>query len=218
MTVAPDEISAHMERRVGRVATVFHALVSDDLHVDVHHATKTNSSTSSDMDMMSSSADGAFVHKDALPTDSAMAGRARSLAAAAARPRSGYACALAVALSACATFGEPRCASHEQAAVQDSLYFGTARAAGVVTAEEWSGFLEATVTPRFPRGLTVSQASGQWRGADGAIVRESTYVLHLLHASDAQSEAAIAAIVSAYKTQFRQEAVLRVRAKACMSF
>jgi hypothetical protein len=48
-------------------------------------------------------------------------------------------------------------------------------------------------------------------------VREATYVLHLLHGSDAQSEASVAAIVAAYKAQFQQEAVLRVRASACMS-
>ena len=126
--------------------------------------------------------------------------------------------ALSIAVSACSTLGEPRCASSEQSAVQDSLYFGTGRATGVVTPEEWSKFLEVAVTPRFPRGLTVSQASGQWRGADGSIVRESTYVLHLLHTSDAQSEASVGAIVRAYKAQFQQEAVLRVRAKACMSF
>ena len=126
--------------------------------------------------------------------------------------------ALSIAASACTSLGEPRCAANEQSAVQDSLYFGTGRAVGVVTSEEWSKFLEVAVTPRFPQGLTVSQASGQWRGADGSIVRESTYVLHLLHPSDAQSEAAVAAIVAAYKAQFQQEAVLRVRAKACMSF
>ena len=126
-------------------------------------------------------------------------------------------CASAIAVSACASLVEPRCAAHEQSAVQDSLYFGTAKATGVVTPEEWSRFLEVTVTPRFPRGLTVSQASGQWRGADGSIVREATNVLHLLHPSDPESEASVAAIVAAYKEQFRQEAVLRVRAKACMS-
>ena len=126
--------------------------------------------------------------------------------------------AVSIAVSACSALGEPHCAGHEQSAVQDSLYFGTERAIGVVTSEEWSKFLEVAVTPRFPQGLTVSLASGQWRGADGSIVRESTYVLHLLHANDARSEASVAAIVAAYKAQFRQEAVLRVRAKACISF
>ena len=121
-------------------------------------------------------------------------------------------------VAACASLEGPRCSAREQPAVQDSLYFGTGKAAGFVSADEWSAFLERVVTPRFPSGLTVSQASGQWRGADGSIVRETTYVLHLLHGNDAPSEQSVATIVAAYKTQFGQEAVLRVRAKACMSF
>jgi hypothetical protein len=110
------------------------------------------------------------------------------------------------------------CAGGERTMVHDALYFGTGRSVGVVTAEEWSRFLEVTVTPRFPRGLTVSQASGQWRGADGSTVRESTYVLQLVHPNDAQTEASVVAILEAYKAQFSQEAVLRVRSKACISF
>jgi len=30
-------ISAHIERRIGRIHTVFHEIVSDDLHIDVYH-------------------------------------------------------------------------------------------------------------------------------------------------------------------------------------
>jgi hypothetical protein len=30
-------ISAHIERHVGRVHSVFHEIVSDDLHIDIHH-------------------------------------------------------------------------------------------------------------------------------------------------------------------------------------
>jgi hypothetical protein len=30
-------ISDHIERRIGRIQTVFHEIVSDDLHIDVHH-------------------------------------------------------------------------------------------------------------------------------------------------------------------------------------
>lgn len=32
-----EAISAHIERHVGRVQTVFHEIVSDELHIDVHH-------------------------------------------------------------------------------------------------------------------------------------------------------------------------------------
>jgi hypothetical protein len=126
---------------------------------------------------------------------------------------------LAISLSGCASL--PRqlaCSSAEQPLVQEALYFGKATPTGVVTAEQWAGFLGSTVTPRFPEGLTVLEASGQWRGADGVIVREGSHVLNLLHADDAASEKAILEIVAAYKSQFQQEAVLRVRTRACASF
>jgi hypothetical protein len=32
-----DAISAHIERHVGRIHMVFHEIVSDDLHIDIHH-------------------------------------------------------------------------------------------------------------------------------------------------------------------------------------
>ena len=126
--------------------------------------------------------------------------------------------ALSLALTACASPGEPRCGPGEHLAVQDSLYFGTGKPDGIVTTEEWVGFLESTVTPRFPQGLTVSQASGQWRGANGSIVRESTHVLQLMHPNDSGSDGSIAEIVAFYKARFQQEAVLRVRVPACVSF
>ena len=126
--------------------------------------------------------------------------------------------AIPFALGACASLHKPGCRGGELSAVQDSLYFGTGRPNGAVTADEWTAFLETTVTPRFPQGLTVSQASGQWRGAEGSIVRESSHVLQLVHPDDASSEKSVAEIIAAYKTQFQQEAVLRVKANTCVSF
>ena len=124
----------------------------------------------------------------------------------------------ALSLSACTTLRGLDCQSGEQLAIQDSLYFGTGKPNGVVTAEEWSDFLQTEVTPRFPQGLTVQEASGQWRGADGAIVREATHVLQLVHPDDASSNKRVAEIIASYKAKFQQEAVLRVRAGACVSF
>ena len=68
---------------------------------------------------------------------------------------------LIATLTACASAPTLPCKSSERLAVHDSLYFGTAKPTGVVTAEEWVEFLRTTVTPRFPPGLTVSQASGE---------------------------------------------------------
>lgn len=125
--------------------------------------------------------------------------------------------ALAIASTGCAPLRGPACAAGQQQAVQDTLYFGTAKPNGSVATDEWKRFLEETVTPRFPQGLTVSQAAGQWRGADGAIVREATHVLQLVHPGGAAQDSAVADITAAYKRQFEQEAVLRVRAAVCIA-
>ena len=122
---------------------------------------------------------------------------------------------LMTVLAACAPLRPQSCAPGQQAAIQDTLYFGTAKPTGSVGADEWAAFLEQIVTPRFPQGLTVSAATGQWRGADGAIVRESTHVLQLIHADETTHERAIADIVAAYKRRFDQEAVLRVKTNVC---
>jgi hypothetical protein len=127
--------------------------------------------------------------------------------------------AFAVTVSACSSTYMVRCKDGDQLAIHDSLYFGTAKPDGVVSSQDWARFLESTVTPRFPKGLTSSRASGQWRGADGEIVREDSHVLQLLHSDDAATENAIRELVDVYKTQFRQEAVLRIRSHTwCASF
>jgi hypothetical protein len=126
--------------------------------------------------------------------------------------------AAALALASCASLQGEHCHAHEKASVLDTLYLGAATPEGSVTAQAWTRFLEVEVTPRFPQGLTVTEASGQWRAADGTVLREPAHVLQLVHPGDAASEKAVAEIVASYKTRFRQEAVLRVRVPACTSF
>ena len=86
-----------------------------------------------------------------------------------------------------------------------------------ITIETADISLAGRILANFPEGLTAWPASGQWRGADGQVVREDSHVLQLLHPPDAASEQSIRAIVSEYKTRFAQEAVLRVRSRSCMS-
>ena len=99
-----------------------------------------------------------------------------------------------------------------EAVVVERLYFG--RNVGdtvVVTDSLWAAFVTEVITPRFPAGLTVWSATGQWRQPDGRIQREPSFVLELvLPARIDDDDAAIAAIVAEYKRRFRQEAVLRV--------
>jgi len=124
---------------------------------------------------------------------------------------------IAVGLGSCAASGSLACRPDEKRLVSDTLHLGTARQGGVVDAAQWTQFLRDWVTPRFPDGLTVSQASGQWRGADGTIVEETSYVLNLVHASDEESERKVGEIASEYKRRFDQEAVLRTRSVVCVS-
>ena len=47
--------------------------------------------------------------------------------------------------------------------MRTTLYFGLAHPLGKVSESQWQAFLREEVTPRFPDGLTVWQADGQWR-------------------------------------------------------
>lgn len=92
------------------------------------------------------------------------------------------------------------------------LYFGTARANGVpVTDAEFQGFLDFTITPAFPDGLTLLKGLGQFRGADGVTIEETSFLVILLYPAEARRENSekIEAIRRAYKEQFAQESVLR---------
>jgi hypothetical protein len=124
------------------------------------------------------------------------------------------------ALAACASMPAPvtACAPGRRAMESELLYFGTASPQGAVSAADWRDFVDVVVTPRFPDGLTVWPASGQWRSADGSLVRESSWVLNVIHAPDASADAAIAAIIDAYKQRFHQESVLRATSAACVAF
>lgn len=102
--------------------------------------------------------------------------------------------------------------------VGEMLYFGTDKPGGTVSAEDWQEFLAEVVTPRFPRGLSVWRASGQWKSDAGSIVSESSYVLNIVHAGGASEEQLLDEVANAYKTKFRQESVLRVRAAVCVTF
>jgi hypothetical protein len=125
--------------------------------------------------------------------------------------------ATALVVAGCASLpGE--CPGGAERAVSDTLYFGTARPGGIVGPAEWSDFLRDEVTPRFPNGFTAWDAAGQWKSSRGSIEREASHVVSILHPPDAPSDAAVRAIVAAYKSRFAQEAVLRVTAGACTSY
>ena len=97
------------------------------------------------------------------------------------------------------------------AQVADRLFFGQSiPGGGMVSAEEWNAFLRDVITPRFPDGLTVWRADGQWLEARGVLAREPVIVLEVVHEPSPAVEDALREIAEEYKRRFAQEAVLRV--------
>ncbi|HET6638958.1 MAG TPA: DUF3574 domain-containing protein [Gemmatimonadota bacterium] len=95
--------------------------------------------------------------------------------------------------------------------VSDRLFFGRdIPGGGMVSDEEWASFLQEIVTPRFPQGLTVWRADGQWLDEAGRTVGEPVLVVEVLHPPGAEHDRAMAEIADEYARRFRQEAVLRV--------
>ncbi|MBD1584724.1 DUF3574 domain-containing protein [Pseudoalteromonas sp. S16_S37] len=126
--------------------------------------------------------------------------------------------ALCLLTSACSVTHTKQCPVGEQKLSQESLYFGTKMPSGFVTEQQWASFLTTSVTPKFPQGLTVVNASGQWQGNNGKIIKEQSYVLTLVHDNSQEKIRAISEITELYKVQFQQEAVLRVQNDVCVSF
>jgi hypothetical protein len=135
------------------------------------------------------------------------------------RPRGSLAAAVAaLTLAGCATSEMSPPGSPCATVVVERVYFGMQYATGTVGEAEWRAFVERVVTPRFPDGLTIYEASGQWRDAQGKIVHEPTRVVEIMHAEGAVPTRAIAEIAAAYKREYGQESVLVVRQRADACF
>jgi hypothetical protein len=117
---------------------------------------------------------------------------------------------MAVLLGACAQ-QQPAasCSPPLKPAVEVDLYFGA------IGEAEWKAFLDEEVTPRFPDGLSVLDAYGQYRNRQGAIGRERSKLLVIV-VFDAPAHAArVHAIVDSFIRRTHQESVLRVERPVC---
>jgi hypothetical protein len=88
-----------------------------------------------------------------------------------------------------------------------------------VSQAAWRGFVAREITPRFPDGLTIIDAAGQWRDrASGRIVREPSKLVVIVLPGKTDDAARLDAVVSAYKRRFRQQSVGVVVQSACVLF
>jgi len=109
------------------------------------------------------------------------------------------------------------CGASSAAQVRTTLYFGLARPKGAVTELEWQLFLRDEVTKRFPDGLTVWGAEGQWRTPAGNIDQEQSKVLLLVHPDTAAARQSVFAVIEAYRKTFEQQSVLWENARVCVA-
>ena len=88
-----------------------------------------------------------------------------------------------------------------------------------VSESAFARFVVHEIAPRFPDGLTVSNATGQWRDRDsGTIVREPSKRVKIVLPGKADDETRLDAIVTAYKRDFHQQSVVVIVRPACVSF
>jgi hypothetical protein len=88
-----------------------------------------------------------------------------------------------------------------------------------VSETQWARFVDREISPRFPDGLTVLDAKGEWRDtARNTNVHEPSKVVEIVLPGKPDDVDALNQIAQAYKTRFRQQSVGIVVRAACVSF
>lgn len=98
------------------------------------------------------------------------------------------------------------------------LFFGLAGPHGTVAEAEWDTFLRDVVVPRFPSGLTITQAKGHWQAPGESPQREASRVLEIVFDQRSHHDRRIDEIAAAYKATFQQESVMVIRMPANVCF
>ena len=125
----------------------------------------------------------------------------------------------AALLSGCASLAPTTCPAGQNPGRAVQLFFGRNVGDTVGVSEaDFARFVDTELTPRFPDGLTVLDAAGQWRGASGVVGREPSKLVVLALPGHAGDDAKLDAVRAAYKARFSQEAVLIVSQPACLGF
>ena len=116
---------------------------------------------------------------------------------------------------------EPACATgHDAPMALATLYFGLGLPDGSeVDAASWQRFVATFVTPAFPDGLTVVDATGQWRDpATRRIMAERSKVVTIAVSASPNLARRLDAVREAYRSAFHQQSVGLTIAPVCASF
>lgn len=134
--------------------------------------------------------------------------------------RLGFALLLAVGLAGCVSLAPQACAPGQQAMLSAELLFGRKIGDGVGVSEAaFRRFVDEEVTPRFPDGLTILDASGQYRDRDrGVLIREPSKLMLITTSDETGIREKLTAIAETYKHRFSQQSVGLILKPACASF
>lgn len=132
-------------------------------------------------------------------------------------------------LVACEQLNRDHHASHNRTAItseavrtsssiRSELSFGLSKPDGtLITEREWEAFVEQEITPRFPAGLTILNAHGQWWDGS-AVVREESRIVIIIRPNTCpereNERTKIEEIRALYKSRFTQQAIMLVESPA----
>jgi hypothetical protein len=126
----------------------------------------------------------------------------------------------AAAHNAAAQTSPLSCSGAQQPKLAAELLFGRDIGNRIGVSEAaWQNFVAHEITPRFPDGLTIVAATGQWRDPSRkTVVREPSKLVIIVLPGNKDDQARLAAIVDAYKRRFHQQSVGVILQSACASF
>lgn len=126
---------------------------------------------------------------------------------------------LGALVAGCASL-PPSCLPPAQSMVTAHMFFGRNIGDRVgVSDAAFANFAANEITPRFPQGLTIVDARGQWRDtARSRLVREPSKLVLITFTDSAEARGRLDAVAQAYKERFRQQSVLTTVQASCASF
>jgi hypothetical protein len=84
---------------------------------------------------------------------------------------------------------------------------------------DWAEFAAQTIAPNFPDGFTVFDGEGRWRNPQtGHAGGERTKILIVAAKREPDLARRVAAVIDAYKSQFRQQTVGVITRDSCAAF
>jgi hypothetical protein len=109
------------------------------------------------------------------------------------------------------------CMMSSQKPTVELLFGRVADGAPSVSEAEFRRFISREVSPRFPDGLTVVNASGRWAAQAGSAMGERPKLVMIVLHGGADDQAKVAAIRAAYQAQYHQQSVLLPTGPGCVS-